>query len=136
MDTKEIATLLGTEPKILRRFLRSPACPFQSVGSGARYSFTKAQIDELKAGFVIWSKGKIVVPRPRQPKQTAQRQLSRDQQVWEDEARRGKVIVLEDIRDPRVRAKVKRIAREQEERLMQRLLAKGLHITQMRDRVS
>lgn len=48
--------------------------------------------------------------------------------MWAEE---GVLPALPDIRDPRVRARVRRIAREQEDRLELQLLAVGLHITQI-----
>jgi hypothetical protein len=47
--------------------------------------------------------------------------------VWFEEG----PIRIEDIRDPRVRARVKRDAQAAEMRLMLLLLAKGMHVTQL-----
>jgi hypothetical protein len=55
-----------------------------------------------------------------------------DRQVWEEEG----PVAIEDIRDPRVRARVQANAQAAEERLNMRLLAAGLHITQLGDRQS
>jgi DNA-binding transcriptional MerR regulator len=127
VDTKEVASHLKTDPKTLRRFLRSSACTFKPVGSGGRYTFTKADLTELQRGFKEWSKGKNVSPtRLPAPRPPVDDQDARDRAVWAEEG----PVVLEDIRDPRVRARVRRIAAEQEARLNSRLLAKGLHITQ------
>lgn len=57
---------------------------------------------------------------------TACNKRSRDRAVWSED----QPVVLEDITDPDVRAKVRRIAAKQEARLELRLLAIGLHITQ------
>lgn len=127
VDTKEVASHLKTDPKTLRRFLRSPSCTFKPVGSGGRYTFTKADLEELARGFKEWAKGKNVSPaRLPAPRPAVDDQISRDRAVWEEEG----PIVLEDIRDPRVRAKVRAVAAAQEARLNSRLLAKGLHISQ------
>jgi len=132
VDTKEVAEHLGTDAKVLRRFLRSPICPIRPVGSGGRYRFTKADLPQLRKRFQQWAKGKDVrpssVPKPRPP---INDQLARDRLVWDQERKK---VIIEDIRDPRVRARVLAKAREQEARLEARLLAKGLHITQWRDR--
>ena len=127
VDTKEVASHLKTDPKTLRRFLRSSACTFKPVGSGGRYTFKPSDLEELSRDFRAWSKGKNVSPaRPPAPRPAADDQEARDRAVWAEEG----PVVLEDIRDPRVRARVRRIAAEQEARLNSRLLAKGLHITQ------
>lgn len=57
---------------------------------------------------------------------TACARRKREERVWAEDG----PVVLEDITDPRVRAKVRRIAAEQEARLELRLLAAGLHLTQ------
>jgi hypothetical protein len=55
----------------------------------------------------------------------------KDEAVWaEEEAQLGGPPVIADIRDPRVRAEVRRIAAEQEKRLEERLIAAGLHASQ------
>lgn len=127
VDTKEVASHLKTDPKTLRRYLRSSACPIKAVGSGGRYTFSRSDLDDLTRGFKAWSKGKNVSPaRPPAPRPPADDQASRDRAVWAEED----PVVLEDIRDPRVRARVRAIAAQQEARLNARLLAKGLHISQ------
>lgn len=136
MDTRTIASRLGTEPKILRRYLRDPRCPFKPVGSGSRYTFSNAELEELTTGFIEWSRGKSVVSTtPRRKAAPTESQESKDAEVWKEEEesrqRRGKgAIVLDDIWDPRVRARVKAEAARQEQRLNDLLLARGLHIMQ------
>lgn len=131
VDTKAVAEELGTDAKILRRFLRSVG-PVETVGSGGRYAFTKADLPHLKELFQKWAKGKNVSPSPSpKPRPPANDQISRDRAVWAEDPR---PIILEDIRDPCVRATVRAIAAEQEARLEARLLARGLHITQWRHR--
>lgn len=131
VDTKSVAEHLGTDAKILRRFLRS-AGTVQPVGSGGRYQFTKADLPHLKEMFDKWAKGKNVKPSPvPKPRAPINDQVTRDRLVWAEDPR---PIVIEDIRDPKVRARVRAIAAEQEARLNARLLARGLHITQWRHR--
>lgn len=130
MDTSEVAAHLKVDPKLLRRFLRSKASPVKPVGSGSRYRITRDDLPLLEEGFKMWSKGKpATAPKPRRDPAPGV-QLTRDEQVWSEEG----PIVMADIRDPKVRAAVRRKAKEQEDRLMARLLAKGLHITQQRSR--
>ena len=140
MDTKAVAVAIGTEARVLRRFLRDPKSSFCTVGSGARYDFSDEQVEEIRERFCAWQKGKAPTHRgPRIAPEVKQR--TQDQAVWAEEkesrARRGlNGIVLEDMRDPRVRARVRATAAAQEARLNERLLAAGLHITQMARRAS
>ena len=136
MDTSEVAPLLGTTPRVFRQFLRSGYSTFASVGSGSRYDFTEKDIPTLQRRFSEWKgDGK---PRPaneRKPRvpqaktaKDAQRTL--DMKVWAEEGN----VVIEDIRDPRVRARVIADAQAAEDRLMQRLIAAGVHVYQLGDR--
>lgn len=141
MDTKDIAALIGTTPRTLRQFLRSPMSTFVAVGSGARYDFTEKDVPTLKRRFTEWQgAGK---PQPQTPKTKAKAasgkssaktktQLDRDQEVWSEEG----PVVIEDIRDPRVRARIRAAARAAEDQLMMLLLAKKMHVTQLGDRES
>lgn len=129
MDTKAIAVILGTETRILRRFLRDPRSTFQSVGSGARYEFTEADIPELTKRFHDWQGNKQaarVATPTRGPEDNAVFQRNRDEAIWEDEGE----VVIPDIRRPGVRAKVKREAERREARLNELLMAAGLHLSQ------
>lgn len=137
MDTAEVADKLGTTPRVLRQFLRSPMSTYVAVGSGARYEFTERDLPTIAKRFAEWQgAGK---PRPDEAKRTkapakakpkADVQRERDEAEWAEEGS----VVLEDIRDPRVRARVKQDARAAEDRLMLLLLSKNLHITQLGDR--
>lgn len=136
MNSHEVAEALGTTPKTLRAFLRSPSSTFRAVGSGARYEFTEADLPTLKKKFAEWNGSgkpkatppKRKTPKPRMAPETVR--ALRDQEVWEEE---GKV-ELEDIRNPHVRERVLTAAREAEDRLMLLLQSKGLHVTQLGDR--
>jgi predicted Zn-dependent peptidase len=133
MDTSEVAEKLGTTPRILRQFLRSPSSTFVAVGSGSRYDFTAKDLDTLRKRFADWQgAGK---PKPNTPKKdkapkgekASGEPSKKDAAVWFEEG----PIRIEDIRDPRVRARVKRDAQAAEMRLMLLLLAKGMHVTQL-----
>lgn len=129
MDTKTVATAIGTDAKTLRRFLRDPKSTFAAVGSGARYTFNEGDVTELARRFADWSGTKPAKPamvRNADP----DNQRVRDAAVWAEEG----PVVLADIRDPGVRARVQRVARERQARLDERLLAAGLHISQYRER--
>jgi hypothetical protein len=135
MDTKEAAELLGTTPRTFRQFLRSPISTYQAVGSGARYEFTDKDIPTLVKRFTEWTgagkpKPEGVKPRTTPKPSRKDAQVRRDEAVWAEEP----VVVIEDIRDPRVRARVKADAHAAETRLTLALLAKGLHITQRGNR--
>lgn len=145
MDTTEVAQHLGTTPRQLRAFLRSPISTFVAVGSGARYDFTDKDIPLLKKRFAEWLEGGRPKSRNSNRPAKADRAVNRnpstqddkDRQVWSDEESScGGVPELEDIRKPGVRKAVKKLAAEQEQRLMLRLLACGMHISQLGDRVS
>ena len=130
MDTKAVAEYLGTEARILRRFLRDKKSTFQAVGSGSRYTFVEADLPELERRFRTWLGDKPVTPRSTvriKPMDPEADQRAKDAAVWAEEG----AVVIADIRDIRVRRSVQRTAREQEARLMERLLAVGLHVAQM-----
>jgi hypothetical protein len=135
MDTKDVAQRIGTTPRTLRQFLRSAYSTFVPVGSGARYDFTERELPTISKRFREWtSEGK---PRPEgtkkkvEPTPTATRkrdkQAEQDRLVWAEEDE----IILDDIRDPRVRARVKADAQAAEDRLMEMLLARNLHVFQL-----
>lgn len=133
MDTTEIATVLGTTPRILRQFLRSPISSYVAVGSGSRYIFTEKDIPTLKRRFAEWTgagKPKPDTPTAAAPRKSKSKKANADQASWAEEG----PVVIEDIRDPRVRRRVKAASEAAEERLSQLLLAKGMHITQLGDR--
>lgn len=145
MDTKEVATHLGTSPRTFRQFLRSPISTFVAVGSGARYEFEERDLPTIERRFSEWNeKGK---PKPEGAKRsrTPGRKTAkvepkirqRDIEVWdEEESSSTGVPQMDDIRDPRVRRRIKADARAAEDRLMMLLMSKGLHITQLGDRTA
>lgn len=136
MDTNEVATHLGVTPRQLRVFLRSPFSTYVAVGSGARYDFTDRDLPTLEKRFHEWKAAGKPKPttagqstRPKSSMSTKDKRALRDRQEWEEEG----PIVLPDIRDPRVRARVKADAQAAEHRLALQLIAAGLHITQRGD---
>lgn len=114
MNTRTVAGMIGTEPATLRKFLRDPSSTFRAVGSGARYEFEESDIPTLKRKFNEWAKGqtketKVTTKRaPHTTSKTPKPEV--DQAVWDDEAE----VTVPDVRDPRVRARVR--AREEEAR--------------------
>lgn len=135
MDTKVIASMLGTDTRVLRRFLRDPKSTFKAVGSGSRYEFTESDLPELTRRFQDWIGNKQPMRPPVTLKvvDSAEEQRKRDMEVWaEEDARRGGPLVMADIRDPKVRRAVRAKADEWDRRLNERLLASGMHISQRR----
>lgn len=134
MDTKTVAAMLGTDTRVLRRFLRDKRSTFQAVGSGSRYEFTETDVPELQRRFKDWMGNKQPSRAPAtvvvSPIDAALAQQMRDRAVWAEEDKEGVIRTLEDLRDPRVRAKVQRVARAQEQRLNDLLMAAGLHLSQ------
>lgn len=72
-------------------------------------------------------------PAPRHARRAPEPSLvvdpQRDRAVWAEEG----PVFIPDIRQPGVRAQVRRIAEEQEIRLHRLLFAAGLHVIQQRD---
>jgi hypothetical protein len=149
VDSNQAAAVIGTTPRILRQFLRSPSSTFVAVGSGARYEFSDRDIPTLRKRFSEWAgtgrpKPSIRKPVPQttngfHPATPADLQAQRDREVWAEEdierAKRGLgPLVLPDIRDPRVLARVRAAEAERDQRLELLLMARGMHITQMGDR--
>jgi hypothetical protein len=137
MDTSEVANLIGTTPRVLRQFLRSPFSTFIAVGSGARYDFTNSEIQTIRIRFDEWrGAGKpksTELPKPKAPgKSKIDKLREKDQAEWDEEGD----IDLPDIRDPRVRERVRRAAQAAEDRLMIQLMAAGLHVSQLGDRIA
>lgn len=141
MDTTQVADHLNTTARQLRQFLRSPWSTYVAVGSGARYEFKPSDMPTLEKRFAEWraegrSRVTDAAPSPRSTKATSRKapspRASRDRAVWDEEG----AVVVPDIRDPRVRARVRADAAAQEARLEMMLLAAGLHITQLGDRKS
>jgi hypothetical protein len=109
---------------VLRRFLRSDSSTFTAVGSGARYAFDMADMPTLRTRFAAWNGTTVPVMDIPVPEPTP---APDDTAVWTEEP----VVVMDDIRDPRVRAHVRAVARAQERRLETLLMAAGMHISQM-----
>lgn len=131
MDTTEVATHLGTTPRTFRQFLRSPMSTYQAVGSGARYDFTERDLPTITKRFAEWQgagkpKPASATPTPATRKPKADKDREKDAVVWAEEG----PIVIADIRDPRVRARVKAAAQAAEDRLAVLLMAKGMHVAQ------
>jgi hypothetical protein len=53
-SAKQVANRIGTDPKTLRKFLRSPSSPYEAVGQGKRYEFPKEDLGAIKEAFTNW----------------------------------------------------------------------------------
>lgn len=63
-SAKQIATRIGTQPKILRKFFRDSKSGYDAVGQGGRYDFPESELPKIKKAFDEWNKGKTRRNRP------------------------------------------------------------------------
>lgn len=63
-SAKQVATRIGTEAKVLRKFFRDPKSGYDAVGQGGRYDFPESDIPKIKAAFDSWNSGKTKRNRP------------------------------------------------------------------------
>jgi hypothetical protein len=54
LTAKEVAASLDTNPRTLRKFLRSDASPIAPVGKGNRYQITPADAKKMRKAFDAW----------------------------------------------------------------------------------
>ena len=64
ITTTELAEQLETDPKTLRRFLRSDSSPVETVGKGHRYILDPKTTKMVQKAFTAWatSRGNQVTP--------------------------------------------------------------------------
>lgn len=62
LTTRQVAEKLDTDPRVLRRFLRSETSGRDKVGKGKRYEFSAPQIPALKKKFAAWEATDRKVP--------------------------------------------------------------------------
>jgi uncharacterized iron-regulated membrane protein len=100
--------------------------------------FTEADVEAIRAEFIPWldRQAAKAAQKPTTARSTRARahvsRADRDALVWAEEV----PVVLEDIRRPSVRARVRAEAQAAEDRLNALLLASGLHVSQARDRAT
>jgi hypothetical protein len=127
MDSQAVASAVGTDPRTLRRFLRSDASSVTPVGSGGRYVFDEADMPTIKAEFATWSAGVVAKPTPT-PKVRARvprSPRSRDEAIWADEGD----VVLPDISNPAILRSVRASEAAREQRLVALMMQAGLTTT-------
>lgn len=120
LTSKMVATALSTEPRTLRRFLRDDPT-YRNAGSGGRYAFTTRDMDTLKKRFAAWQLG------------VEARRAKRDTSGLVNKPKTQEV-EPDNIEIPKCTPALRKLEREQIERLDARLKECGLHITQLKDR--
>lgn len=58
LSTNEVAGMLETDAKTLRKFFRSDKCEIEPVGQGKRYTLTKKDVKSIEKAFNAWNEGK------------------------------------------------------------------------------
>lgn len=58
MTTNDAALALETDPRTLRKFLRSDASGLESVGKGSRYAIEKRDLRSLRTRFAKWDEAR------------------------------------------------------------------------------
>ncbi len=152
MNTQEMASRLGIEPRRLRQFLRSSGSTYMAVGSAGRYDFKETDVETISRRFQVWSapkaKGsapaKVTTPAPA--KVSADRggvrvrrgvsRTERDAAVWAEDGTLGVEIHIPNINDPRVRREVRARAAEEAAKLQTLLMARSMHVAQGTRRAS
>jgi hypothetical protein len=61
LGAKQVARRIGTDGRLLRKFLRSAASPYPSVGQGKRYNFPESELPRIKLYYDAWRNGAIQI---------------------------------------------------------------------------
>lgn len=125
MNTAQAAAALNTEPKILRRFLRADE-HYANAGAGGRYDFEDVEITLLRERFQMWSNDKAA-KAPVKARQRVERNDVATQRMSSTILGRKLYASERTRRDAIARARV--------DKLEAALIAAGLHISQMKERV-
>lgn len=131
MNTREAADKLNTDAKRLRRFLRADNT-YRNAGHGGRYEFTEKDIPTLQKRFAKWAgadDAKKKKPAPEASAKSDRREAPgrREVPAMAEVVARIPANKLPDA----VRAERDRLSRERVDRLEKRLIATGLHISQI-----
>lgn len=125
MNTREMADKLGTDPKRLRRFLRADPT-YRNAGQGGRYEFAERDVATLRKRFDVWLEKTI---KAAAEKTAAAPRRSRGE-IQPMPARIANVPAARLTRSQREERD--RISKERVDRLESRLIAAGLHVSQMK----
>lgn len=113
----EAASLIGTTPRLLRRFLRANAS-WNAVGIGGRYMFTDAEVKSLNIQFHKWHKSKPVTVNSEDADPLDY--LDQDKGITVEE-------MLELPKNPKLRADRLKARQDRQHRLYERMRAVGVH---------
>lgn len=118
LTSREVAELVGTDPKTLRRFLRDPKSTYAAAGQGGRYTFVKKDIPSLKKRFTTWSNAEA---KARAARAAAKAKKAEAKPAVTEAKGAGKAVPAE---APTFTAEMR------VDRLEQALRARGTHISQ------
>jgi len=112
----EAAAMIGTTPRLLRRFLRANAS-WNAVGIGGRYMFSDSEVKSLNIQFHKWHKSK---PVTRSEDADPLDYLDQDKGITVEE-------MLELPKNPKLKADRLKARAERMHRLNERMRACGVH---------
>lgn len=127
MDTKQAASVLSTEPKTLRRFLRADS-HYANAGAGGRYVFSDDDMPEMRKRFENWLGEKA--SKPSTPRAPRVKEPADDTEAIARQRISTKVLGRRMYASERTKRDA--ISRARVDRLEAALIAKGLHISQMK----
>lgn len=82
----ELAQAIGTDPKTVRKFLRSPEGLDRKVGKGHRWAIEAKQVRSLKARFVKWEAARqAAIAEARAARAAEAQKAADDAEVTDDE---------------------------------------------------
>jgi hypothetical protein len=139
LTSRQVASELGTESKILRRFLRADPT-YNNPGSGGRYTFVATDLPTLRKRFQKWAEGQTTAPKatsvttPDEAVVTPPKSTRGGKRVKSDTPKEWPEAELVYDGPPiptRLSDKDRARANRRIDRLEARLKAAGLHISQM-----
>lgn len=126
--SKEAAEFVGTDTKRLRQFLRQDSTYTNAAQrADKRYVFEKKDLPTLKRRFLAWQEKTSAKAAPTRRRTRRNSDGTMPEYV---------ASIPADQLPANLREERDRISRERVDRLEERLKAAGLHISQIRDRVS
>lgn len=67
LNTAEVAEAFGTDPRTLRKFLRSAQGTDSKVGKGARWALRATEVTKLRKRFADWDAARTADDAPEAP---------------------------------------------------------------------
>lgn len=80
-SAKDLAQECGTDPKTVRKFLRSHLALDEQPGQGGRYNFTKSEVNALVKAYKKWAQPKA----EKAPKEKKSKKATNDEAIEIDE---------------------------------------------------